>query len=72
MTTQFVVQTQCATVHTSQIINNHDTEADNTKLVTTDTTTFSKANTIHGLKALKEEDQLKLIDKLFALEQQDF
>jgi hypothetical protein len=70
--TQFIAQTQCTTVHNSQIVNNHDTEADNAKMVISDTTTFFKADTIRGLKALKEEDWLKLIDKLFAPETQDF
>lgn len=51
---------------TNQVIDNHDTEADNTKLVATDITTFSKADIICNLKALKEEDHLQLIDKLFA------
>lgn len=51
---------------TNQVIDNHDTEADNTKLVATDITTFSKADIICNLKALKEEDHLQLIDKLLS------
>jgi hypothetical protein len=47
---------QHAAVWTNQVIDNHDTEADDTKSVTMDTTTFSKADTICSLKALKEED----------------
>jgi hypothetical protein len=49
---------QCAAVCMSQIVDNCNTEADDAKLAATDTTTFSKANTIYSLKALKEEDWL--------------
>jgi hypothetical protein len=68
-TSQFIAQMQHATIQTNQVIDNCDTEADNAKSVTIDTTTFSKADTIFGLKALKEEDWLQLIDKLFMLKQ---
>jgi hypothetical protein len=60
---------QHTTIWTNQVIDDHNTKADNAKSVAIDTTTFLKANTICSLKALKEEDQLQLIDKLFALEQ---
>jgi len=70
-TAQFVAQTQCATMWTSQIVNNHNTKADNAKSVATDTSAFSKTDTIWNLKALKEEERLELIDELFK-EKQDF
>ena len=57
---------ECTAMCTNQVIDNHDTEADNTKSVAIDITIFSKADTICNLKALKEEDHLQLIDKLFA------
>jgi hypothetical protein len=66
------VQLQCATIWTNQVVDNCNTEVDDAKSVVTDTTTFSKAETICNLKALKEKNQLKLIDKLFVPEQLDF
>ena len=64
---QFVAQTQCAVVRTSEVIDDRD--ADNTKL---EATAFSKVDTIRNLKALKEEECLQLIDELFAEQQVDF
>ena len=69
-TAQFAAQTQRATMHTSQVVDDCETKADDAKSVTSGTsTTFSKAETIRNLKALKEEDRLQLIDELFAPEQ---
>jgi len=68
---QFVAQTQCTHVWISKVMDDQDTKADDTKSVTLDTTTFSKTDTIHNLWALKEEEHLELIDKLFK-EEQDF
>ena len=69
-TAQFAAQTQRATMHTSQVVDDCETKADDAKSVTSGTsTTFSKAETIRNLKALKEEDHLQLIDELFALEE---
>ena len=57
-------------MHTSQVVDDRETKADDAKSVTSGTsTTFSKAEMICNLKALKEEDRLQLIDELFALEQ---
>ena len=70
MTTQFVAQTQRAAVRTSQVVDDRETKADDAKsVVSSASTTFSKADTIRNLKALKEEDCLQLINELFAPEQ---
>ena len=63
-----MAQQQRAAVRTNQVVDDRDTKADNAK---SETTTFSKADTIRNLKALKQEDRLELIDKLFK-EEQDF
>ena len=70
-TTKFVNNTQRAHVRTSQVVDDRDTDADNAKSVDMNTTAFSKTDTIHNLRALKEEECLELIDKLFK-EEKDF
>ena len=64
---QFMAQTQHAVVRTSEVVDDRD--VDDTK---SEATAFSKADTIRNLKALKEEERLQLIDKLFAEQPQDF
>ena len=68
---QFVAQTQHAQIRTNKVVNDQDTEADNAKSVTTEATAFLQTDTICNLKALKEEECLELIDKLFK-ENSDF
>ena len=70
-TTKFMANTQRAHVRTSQVVNNRDTDADDAKSVDTNTTAFSKTDTIRNLRMLKEEEHLKLISKLFK-EEKDF
>ena len=53
------------------MVDDWDTDADNTKSVDTNTTAFSKMDTIRNLRALKEEEHLELIDELFK-EEKDF
>ena len=55
-TAQFVAQIQHAHVHTSKVVDNQDTKADDAKLVTSDATVFSKMEMICNLQALKEEE----------------
>ena len=57
-TAQFVAQTQCAHVRTNKVVDDRDSEADDAKLVMTDTTTFLRMDTICNLQALKEEERL--------------
>ena len=70
-TVKFVANTQKAHVRTSQVVDDQDTDTDDTKSVDTNTTVFSKADTIRNLCTLKEEDRLELIDELFK-EEKDF
>ena len=68
---QFAAQTQRAHMHTNEVVDNHNTKADDAKLMTSDATTFSQMDTIHNLWAPKEEEHLELIDELFK-DTQDF
>ena len=52
-------------------MDDRDTNADDAKSVDTNTTAFSKMDTIRNLCALKEEERLELIDELFK-EDKDF
>ena len=70
-TAKFVANTQHAHVRTSEVVDDQDTDADDMKSVNSNTTTFSKADTIHNLRTLKEEERLELIDELFK-EEKDF
>ena len=66
-----MANTQKAHVRTSQVVDDQDTDADDAKSVDTNTSAFSKVDTIRNLRALKEEDRLELIDELFK-EEKDF
>ena len=68
---KFVANTQHTHVRTSEVVDDRDTDADDVKSVNSNTTTFSKADTIRNLRALKEEERLELIDELFK-EEKDF
>ena len=70
-TAKFIANTQRAHVRTSEVVDDRDTDADNTKSVNMNTTTFSKTDTIRNLHALKKEERLELIDELFK-EEKDF
>ena len=70
-TAKFVANAQRAHIQTSEVVDDRDNDADDAKSVTTNTTTFSKTDTIRNLRALKEEECLKLIDELFK-EDKDF
>jgi len=65
------MQTQCTHIHTNEVVDDQDTKADDAKSVTSEATTFSRTDTIRNLRALKEEEPLELINKLFK-EEQDF
>ena len=70
-TVKFMANTQRAHVQTSQVVDDRDTDADDVKSVDTNTTAFSKMDTIRNLRVLKEEERLELIDELFK-EEKDF
>ena len=53
------------------MVDDRDTDADDAKSVDTNATTFSKADTIRNLRALKEEERLELINELFK-DEKDF